>query len=260
MFTAPPEKEGFVERNDLNHLAFWAPVNIFLWTYLVQTGNFELNQETWYVGVFMLIAGTAVRKVTPVVSQYIKDVKKEQAIELEKINSSIVGQANDDVATAKEVADVDVGVKEVFQLLDDLHAIEADTLNKANALAYREAVAKKLDGLVALEDKIAFQVKSRLVADVKADVTRMLTEKKTKEAALEQALAVLAGGKGAKLGTDVVGNAFKASIANYRDNYSKKGGKDDILVQLEKEIASLATPPHLNAAGGNVYETNPVLK
>jgi hypothetical protein len=76
---------------------------------------------------------------------------------------------------------------------------------------------------------------------------------------LNQAIAVLSAGAGAKLGKDVVGEAFAASLSNYKNNYAKQpAGSDEILVQLEKDIATVAQAPVVEGKGGNVYITHPI--
>ena len=57
-----------------------------------------------------------------------------------------------------------------------------------------------------------------------------------------------------KLGKDVVGTVFSKSVKTYRENYLKlPDGSDEILVQLEKDVANVILPPVVQAKGGNVY-------
>jgi hypothetical protein len=71
---------------------------------------------------------------------------------------------------------------------------------------------------------------------------------------LNQAIAVLTAGPGSKRGKDVVGAAFGKAVQSYREAYAKMpAGSDDILVQLEKDMAAVAVAPVLQYKGGNVY-------
>ena len=65
--------------------------------------------------------------------------------------------------------------------------------------------------------------------------------------------------RGGKVGKDVVGDAYGASLKTYRDAYSKmKPGSDEILNQLEKDVAAACAAPAVESQGGNVYEVAPV--
>jgi hypothetical protein len=260
--TAPEKKElGFIERNGLNHPLFWIPIGILVGTPILANEVLVLSNETQLLGTVMLTYGLLYLKFGQSAADAFDATIEEQKKKYASVDEAILSGTKVNLEASKSLHGLDSSVKEVFQLVDDMHVVEAESLNNAAQQQYREAIAKKLDSLVSLEEKINAQVKHRMISQVKADVQKQFQDKKTKEQALEQALAVLAGGKGAKIGTDVVGNVFKSSIANYRSNYQKNvGDKDEILVNLEKEIAAIVQPPHIAATGGNVYETNPLIK
>jgi len=57
----------------------------------------------------------------------------------------------------------------------------------------------------------------------------------------------------------VVGEAYSSSLKAYRETYAKlPAGSDEILVQLEKDIAAACVAPAIDFKGGNVYETHPL--
>jgi hypothetical protein len=73
-------------------------------------------------------------------------------------------------------------------------------------------------------------------------------------------VAVLKSGSGAKLGKDIVGEVYLSSLQAYKAAYAKQpAGSDEILVQLEKDIAAASAAPVVEGKGGNVYETHPLL-
>ena len=66
-------------------------------------------------------------------------------------------------------------------------------------------------------------------------------------------------GSSAKLGKDIVGEAFGSALKTYRDSYSKMApGSDEILVNLEKEMQAICSAPVIEGQGGNVYVTHPI--
>jgi hypothetical protein len=76
---------------------------------------------------------------------------------------------------------------------------------------------------------------------------------------INREIAVLLAGSGAKLGKDIVGEAFKSSLKSYKESYSKQApGSDPILAQLEKDMKAIATAPVIEGKGGNVFITNPL--
>lgn len=167
------------------------------------------------------------------------------------------------------LVDIHAAIKENEKLLTleehmtALHALEdnmaiakAEYLNYEKEHQYREAIVKKLDALVAVEEAAVAAIRSRMVATVKAKVVETFEkDKAVKEAALEQAVAVLAAGGKGKLGKDVVGAAYVSALKNYRETYAKlPAGSDEILVKLERDIAAISAAPVLDFTGGNVYE------
>lgn len=101
-------------------------------------------------------------------------------------------------------------------------------------------VIRKLEAVAATEEAALQGIKGRMVNYVVDDVTtRFRSDKAAKEAALEQALAVLGNSKG-KIGKDVVGDAFVNSIRKYREEYKKTPeDKDPILLQLKKDVEAI---------------------
>jgi len=148
----------------------------------------------------------------------------------------------------------------ICQVNDALRVAQADLLTKQEAHKYREAVVKKLDSLFAMEESASHAIRERMISKVKGDVLKTFkTDKKIKEDALNQAIAVLAGGKGTKLGKDIVGEVFGSSLNNYKNAYAKMApGSDAILNKLEADMAAVAVAPVVETKGGNVYETHPL--
>lgn len=149
----------------------------------------------------------------------------------------------------------------MFSIVDELSVAQAAVFNSAEEHNYREAIVRKLDSLVALEVAAAAAIRNRMLTTVHKDVVTLFTSNKAaKENALNQAIAVLHSGSNAKMGKDIVGEAFTTAIKSYKDTYSKlPAGSDDLLVQLEKDMAAIAVAPLIAVTGGNVYLTNPII-
>ena len=219
-----------------------------------------LSAETQLLGVFMFTCATAYSQVGGSLASSLDERSAEIESELKAVDNNILSEANDTLTATQNLLDLEKTVVAVATLKDDLAAAQAETLNNTARHQYRDAIAKKLEALQSLEDQVAFNVRNRMVNQVKSDVRKTFSsDKKAKDAALAQALAVLAGGATAKLGSDIVGNAFKSSVQSYREAYAKTAPeKDELLVQLQKDIAAIVTPPSIAAKGSNVYESHPV--
>jgi len=151
------------------------------------------------------------------------------------------------------------GVKQIHALTDDMAVVQADYLNNLEEHKYRDAIAKKLDALVAVEDSASNAIRNRMLTQVHSNVVSSFkTDAKAKDAALSQALSVLQASNAtttAKMNKDVVGEYFASSLKNYKDQYAKQADKDEILIQLEKDVKNIMkAPPASATACGNVYE------
>lgn len=220
-----------------------------------------LSAETQLVGVFIFTCATVYSQAGSSLASSLDERTAEVEAELKTVDTNILSEAHDTIDATKNILELEKAVDSVHKLVDDLAVVQADSLNNAASHQYRDAIAKKLEALQALDDQVTFNVRSRMVNQVTGNVRNIFAnDKKAKDAALEQALAVLAGGKSAKYGSDVVGNAFKASVQSYRETYAKTAPeKDELLVQLQKDIAAITTAPVISAKGSNVYESHRVL-
>lgn len=180
---------------------------------------------------------------------------------LKKVDDSMLVDIQSSIVANKKVLGMEQDISSVHNLLDDLAQAQAQALNMAEEHKYRDAVAKKLDSLVALEESAVASIRARMLSKVKTDVIKTFSEDaKAKERALEAAVAVLKAGPTGKLGKDIVGEVYLSSLKTYKDAYAKlPAGADEILVQLEKDITATSAAPVVEFTGGNVYETHPLI-
>jgi len=180
---------------------------------------------------------------------------------LKQVDDNMLVEIQASIKSNEKLLDMEKDISSVHALMDDLAVAQADALNYAEEHKYRDAVAKKLDSLVAIEEAAVAAMRARMMTKVKADVVTAFTkDKKVQENALAQAIAVLTAGKNAKLGKDVVGEVYTSSLKAYKDNYAKQPkGSDEIIAQLEKDIAAACEPPKVDFVAGNVYETHPLI-
>ena len=192
-------------------------------------------------------------------SKFFQDYQDNVAKDLKQVDDNMMIEVNQSIASTKQLLDLEQ-VSAVNHLRDDLAVVQADTLNHLEQHKFRDAIAKKLDSLIALEEAAAASIRTRMVSKVKSEVVQSFTkDAKAKEKALEQALAILSAGVGAKRGKDVVGEAFIRSIGTYREDYKKKPASEDpIIVQLEKDVAAIAQPPLVSYQATNVYVSHPL--
>ena len=149
-------------------------------------------------------------------------------------------------------------VNQVLAIADELTIAQVAVFNSMEGHSFRNNVASKLDALVSLEMAASQNIRNRMVTAVKSEVkTLFATNKTAKENAMNQAIAILTAGPSAKMGKDVVGDAYNEAVKNYQANYAKQpAGSDEIFANLEKEMAAIVTPPTFEVTGGNVFETN----
>jgi hypothetical protein len=178
-------------------------------------------------------------------TQTLKDYGAGVKKQVMKVDDEILADMIESVKSNQKLVDLEKDVTSLHALSDDLAVAQADILNHMNQHKYREAISKKLDSLVAIEEAAVMSIRTRMVKKVKDDVLKAFnTDKKPKESALAQAIAVLAAGPNSKLGKDVVGEEFSIAFKNYKIEYAKQAkGSDEILVQLEKDLAAVATAP-----------------
>lgn len=207
--------------------------------------------------IFVLFCSTVYTQVGPLVAKTFEQYTKEVEKDMKAVDDAVLTQINAAIDTNEKNLSLKEDYESIFRLKDDLAAAKAEALNLAEEHKYREAIISKLDSLYALEEAAAAAVRNRMVKEVHADVVKtFVNDKKAKESALQQAIAVLVSGEGSKIGKDVVGEVFVSALSNYRANYSKLSpDQDEILVNLQKEMAAVTSAPVVDAKGGNIYNT-----
>jgi hypothetical protein len=206
---------------------------------------------------FILFCSTLYTQVGSMVGKSLDDRGKEIFGELKQLDDTLKGQMTAAIASNTLALTLHDDLKARYQLVDDLATTQADVLNHLEEHKYREAIVKKLDSLHALEEATAAALRARTIAAVKAEVLdTFANDRKAKDNALNQAIAVLSAGAKGKMGRDIVGDAFGAALSNYKENYQKSGKSDPILEKLEAEMINIAQAPVVEGKGGNVYLTH----
>ncbi len=216
-----------------------------------------LDAETQLVACFVLFCSTMYTQLGGMVAKSLDEYRDNVYTTLKKVDESMLVDINASIAANEKVLNMEADVKSMHTLMDDMAVAQADALNYAEEHKYRDAIVKKLDSLVAIEDAAVSAMRVRMLNSVKNKVVnKFASDAKAKDAALANAMSVLSSGK---IGKDIVGEIYGASLQEYRAEYAKlpKGG-DDILAQLEKDIAAACSAPTVDVTGGNVYETHPI--
>jgi hypothetical protein len=209
---------------------------------------------------FGIFFGTVVTQAGPMISKSMEESINEIRKMYSSVDDALKQKIIDEKKQAEDLIGIDKSYREIHHLVDDLSVVQAEALNASIEHKYRDIIAKKLDSLVSLENAATLSLRQRALTEVNAMVLEQFkSNKAVKEAALNQALAVLSGGPNAKNGKDVVGETFVAAFKSYREAYAKQApGSDKILTALEKDIAAVLEEPILEERGGNVYVTHPV--
>jgi hypothetical protein len=242
----------------LNDWKFALPIGMIVGIPSLGNEWLVLGPETQLVAVFILFCSTAYTQLGGAVAETLDEYRNNVFDTLKKVDESMLVDIKASIAANEKVLEMDKDIASVHNLIDDMASAKADALNYAEEHKYRDAVVRKLESLVAIEDAAVASIRNRMLNEVRSDVVKSFsTDAKLKAAALESAMAVLAGGSNAKLGKDIVGDAYGASLKSYREKYSKQApGTDSIINQLEKDIAAASAAPLVDATGGNVYETH----
>jgi hypothetical protein len=244
----------------LNDWKFALPVGMVLAIPTLGNEWLVLGAETQLVAVFILFCSTAYTQVGGMVAKELDDYAETVRSTLRKVDESMLVDIKHSIAQNEKVLDMENDIASVHSLIDDLSVVKAEALNYEAEHQYRDDVIRKLENLVAIEGAAVNSLRNRMLDSVRADVvSKFSTDAKLKSAALDSAMAVLAGGKSGKIGKDIVGDAYALSLKKYRADYAKQApGSDEILNQLEKDVAAACAAPVVSATGGNVYETHSV--
>lgn len=257
----PADNNGVIASMGLNDWKFALPVGLFIAIPTLANEVLVLNAESQLVCVFILFCSTMYTAAGSVIANSLDSVTQGVRESMKSVDDNMLKGLKSNIKVNEGVLTLAEDVKALHEVIDNLAIAQADALNMAEEHKYREAMIKKLDSLVALEESATAAIKTRMVNQVKNDVIGLFSkDAKAKENALNAAIAVLTAGPGGKMGKDVVGEAFQGALKNYKETYSKAAkGSDPILLQLEKDMAAIATAPAIEGAGGNVYVTHPLL-
>ena len=223
---------------------------------------YVMNAETHVVVAFLIFIYTMYSQTGSMIAKSLDEQRDAVFKQLKAVDESLLTDLKASITANEKVLELESDVASIFKLTDDLQVAQADVKNYTEEHKYREAIVRKLDSLVSMEEAASAAIRRRMLTAVKDDVVSFFSKDKVaKDKALAQAIAVLMAGQSGKMGKDVVGEAFGSAIKSYREKYSKlPAGSDEILVALENDMKAVATAPTVEATGGNVYEAFPILK
>lgn len=249
------EKKGFIEKWGLNDWKIATPVGILTVLPLIENNLLLVDADMLITGCFFLVCGTMYNQFGHVIHKSIQDDIDAEYKALRAVDNAMYDQIKAGIDTNTEALSAKEELTALFQIQHDLKVAEAEVMTNIEAHKYREAVVAKLDALQALEEAAVREIRAKMISKVNADVLDTFkNDKKAKENALNQAINVLAGGASAKMGKDVVGEAYAQSLASFRENYAKQPeGSDPVLKKLAAELAVVGQAPTIEAKGGNVY-------
>jgi len=253
------KSEGGMVAKLTSHWSYWAPLAILAGAPALVNEFIVIDMETQILGAFMFTVAVVKNEFGDSVGKMLEAEQDEVRQKMRAVDEKLLKGFQSAVKTNEGLVGLESGVKQIHALTDDMAVVQADYLNNLEEHKYRDAIAKKLDALVALEDSASNAIRNRMLSQVHSNVVSSFkTDAKAKEAALAQALAVIQSSNAtstAKMNKDVVGEYFASSLKNYKDQYAKQADKDEILIQLEKDVKHITKAPATSTgAGGNVYE------
>lgn len=252
--------QSFISKIGLDDWRIAVPVGALVAIPAIAHDVIQIGAEAQLAAMFVLFVGTVHKQAGPVIAKFFDDYSAQIAKDLKKVDENMLVEVNESIDSHKQLLSLDEDLSKVMALRDDLAIVQADVLNYQEQHKFRDAIARKLDSLVAIEEAASVAIRTRMIKKVKTDVVNQFTtDAKAKDAALASAVAVLSAGVGAKRGKDVVGEAFAKSISNYRTEYQKTKPEDDaIIVQFEKDVAAVVKAPEIGFKASNVYESHPL--
>lgn len=255
-----PADEGVVSKLGLNDWKFALPIAMLVGIPAISNEVLVLSEELQLTACFVLFCSTMYTQLGGMLSKSLDEYSQDIEKKFKDVDDSMLVSLKSAQRANTELLGLENDVKSVFELKDNLATVKAETLNHEESHKFRDEIVRKLDTLAALEDSAVTALRSRMISKVKSDVVNQFkTDNTSKEAALSAAIAVLAAGDKAKMGKDVVGEAYKSAIIKYREEYKKQpDGSDEIIQKLEADIKSIIQPPVFESKGGNVYETHGV--
>lgn len=246
VFLAPtPAKPTFLSSTGLDDWKFALPIGLVTAQAAVANEVVILDVQFQMGCIFMFTVATLYAGAGGAIGKSLDDYSQGVKDHVSQVDRETLYELTESIKSNEKLIQLESDVGSLQTLSDDLAVAQADVLNHMNQLKYREAITKKLDSLVAIEEAAVNAVRSRMLTRVKADVLKSFsTDPKTKESALTQAISVLSAGANAKFGKDIVGEQFAVAVKKYKEEYAKlpKGG-DEILVQLERDLAAVALGP-----------------
>ena len=261
LLTEDPKKEkSIIEKMGLNDWKFALPTGLLVGLPVISNEVLILDAESLIVVAFIYFCSTMYTQAGPAIYSALNEQKQEIWQQMKSLDDTLIKELKITIESNEKVLTLKEDIEEIYKITNEMSVAQAEAFNMAEEHKYREAIAKKLDQLVALEEGATYKIRTRMLAKVKEDVLATFAkDSKIKDAALEQAIAVLTAGPSGKLGKDTVGQVFATAVKSYRESYSKLSpGSDEIIKQLEKDIAAIITPPEVENAGGNVYDTHKI--
>jgi len=256
-----PKEKSLFSKLGFDDWKFALPISMMVGIPIVTNEVLIINEETQLLACFILFCATAYNSGAPIVHQYCEDIREKDFKLFQAADEYLLRDLTEAVKANEKCLGMESTVKDIYTLTDNLSVAQADLLNSIEQHKLRDAIAKKLGSLVAIEEAASSAIRTRMLNKVRSDVVNTFTsDKAAKDNALSQAISVLASGASGKLGKDVVGESFKNALSSYRTAYSKlPAGGDEILVQLEKDVAEVVKIPAYDSLdAGNVYVTHPM--
>jgi len=245
---------------ELNDWKIALPLVLFLSVNAVANDIVEPSVDAFLAIVFALWAGKLANVTGPGLAKSLDEDSVAEFKEVSAVEEFLFDKIKDAISANELAITMEEDYLKHNELTDALNVAQADVLNHMEVHKYRDAIFKKLESLAALEESAITAIRQRMLTRVHKDVVSSFkSDKKLQEAALTQAIAVLSGGPGTKLGKDIVGSTFVSALQSYREGYAKQpAGSDEILTQLEKDMASVAAAPVVESKGGNVFLISPI--
>jgi len=256
------EEVGFLRYYGLDDWRMALPVGLLIGTPIFGGGIIVFDAKMFHIAAFAMTWHVYKAVVLPLYNEKLGWVEDYYMNIWKKLDDKAAAQIDSAISTHEELVDIKESMEDVYKLTDDIQTVVAHSINLEAKNTLQKAIVKKLDALVTLDETVRTNIRADMVATVKQDAVNTLkTDKKVKEAVLNQAIACLASGANGKRGKDIVGEVFLQSTNKYKTSSSNKDhGIHKIAAQLEKDIAEIVKEPVVYCPGGNSYDFFPIFE
>lgn len=234
---------SLMEKYQLDEPSRYVPLTVGGFGLATMTGLYQFDAESQLLVLWVLFCGTIYSQAGPAIGEYFDEMADEIETEHLKVEQAEIEAAKVHLAAHKEQTLIFNDIKGLFD--SQLQVIDNLVESTDNELKHqvREQYVKRLDGLVAMENKVSDENKKAMISKAISTVTSAYSGDQARDLkanALNAALTALSNPVGAKK-DDTVGKLYSAFFADANKKlHATKGKPVKLSAEELKEGAEVA--------------------